>query len=308
MKKITLQEINERCRLDPVEFIGACEQIYTQTIESIAKQVCDARKERPILLLNGPSSSGKTTTARRIRDAVRRRGVPSHTISMDDYYITRTDAVMPVDENGDIDLESPECMDLPLLTAHLQALVEGKTIAVPKYDFASHSRMEEAEECTLGTGEIVVIEGIHALNSALMGPLSEHAIGVYMAVGTEVRVEKGFRLSPHKLRFVRRAIRDRNFRGASVEETISMWRSVRRGEKLYIKPNVQFATHIINTYLPYEDCVLMNQLRPLMAGHQEAMTEAKLEEVVRALELFEPIPESAMAAIPEQSIMHEFIG
>lgn len=306
MVKMTLEEINRKCRTDPVGFIEESEKNYHDTIHSVAESICETYRERPILLLNGPSSSGKTTTARFLRDELERMGIHSHAISMDDYYQTRGAFEMPVDEEGVDDLESPLCMDLPLLSEHLVALAEGKEIQVPRYDFPRHRRTEETEAVCLKKDEVAVIEGIHALNEVITGKLQDCSTGVYMAVGTEVIVTEQLRLAPHKLRFVRRAIRDDNFRDSTVEETIHQWRSVRRGERLYIHPYVSHASRIINTYLPYEDNVLMNLLRDQALPYQEEMIAADLEEVVRALDLFEPITDFSL--LPEKTIIREFIG
>ncbi|MCD8356631.1 MAG: nucleoside kinase [Clostridia bacterium] len=306
MFHVNLHDINERCLRDPAEFVGQSEQSYTNVIESIAERICENQYDHTILLLNGPSSSGKTTTARRIRDAVWRRGVNSHAISMDDYYLSRNTYEVPKDENGNNDLESPLCMDLPMLSEHLAALCKGETIEVPTYDFMRHIRTEETKEVRLKKGEIAVIEGIHALNDVLMAKVKNYSIGIYMAVGTQLVISNNWRLAPHVLRFVRRAIRDKNFRDAPVLETIDMWHSVRRGEKLYIHPYIPSADFIVNTYLPYEDCVLMNQLRCAAEPYQKEMTDAGLEELVRALDCFEVLED--LSLIPEDSIMHEFIG
>ncbi len=306
MKNLELEEINERCRKDPAEFISESETQYHATICSVAETVCSTYKERPIVLLNGPSSSGKTTTAWRLRDELEQRGIHSHAISMDDYYLTRGSYPMPVDENGAEDLESPLCMDLALLSQHLAALAEGETIAVPQYDFATRRRTEQTQEIQLKKDEIAVIEGIHALNSVITEPLKDYATGVYMAVGTQVVIDKEKRLAPHKLRFVRRAIRDKNFRDEPIVGTIQLWNSVRRGERLYIHPYVPHAARIIDTYLPYEDTVLMNQLHELARPYFEEMHEAGLDDVKDALELFEPMDQTEL--IPDSSIMREFIG
>lgn len=148
MFHVKINEINERCRRDPAAFIEESERSYTNVIESIADCICENRYDRTILLLNGPSSSGKTTTSHRIRDAIERRGICSYAISMDDYYLSRGSYIVPKDEEGHDDLESPLCMDLPMLSEHLAALVRGETIEVPTYDFMRHIRTDEiARKC-----------------------------------------------------------------------------------------------------------------------------------------------------------------
>jgi uridine kinase len=306
MVQLQLKEINERCRRDPAGFIEESENGYRDTIRSVAELVCSSYKEHPIVLLNGPSSSGKTTTARLLRNEMERMGVHSYAISMDDYYQTRGSYSMPVDEEGKIDLESPLCMDLPMLSEHLTALAEGEEIAVPQYDFSRRCRTDVTQPIRLKKDEIAVIEGIHALNDVITGPLSGRSIGIYMAVGTQVVISEHYQLAPHKLRFVRRAIRDKNFRDAPVSETIALWRSVRRGEKRYIHPYVSHATRIMNIYLPYEDCMLMPLLREQALPYVNEMQEAGLDDIVRALDLFEPLTEYSL--LPQQTIMHEFIG
>ena len=304
---VNLNDINRQCHEDPAAFVGESEQSYTNLINNVAEHICMncSSNDRTILLLNGPSSSGKTTTARRIRDAVEQRGIHSHSISMDDYYLSRYQYPMPVDEDGKEDLESPLCMDLPMLSEHLVALCRGETIEVPKYDFMTHERTEETEEVRLKRGEIAVIEGIHALNPVIVSKLHEHAVGVYMAVGTEV-IADDWRLAPHVLRFVRRAIRDKRFRDAPTADTIAMWESVRRGERLYIRPHIPSATYILDTYLPYEDCILMQELREDVSAYHQEMIDVGLEPLVHALDAFEPLTD--LDLIPDQSIMHEFIG
>lgn len=306
MTELDIREINERCTADPREFIEQSEQDYLDKIHDVAERVCQTHRDHPIVLLNGPSSSGKTTTAKRLRDELERMGVHSHAISMDDYYLTRGTYEVPRDEDGELDLESPLCMDLEMLSGHLASLAAGEKIAVPHYDFETRSRTDETEEVQLKKDEIAVIEGIHALNDIITGRLEDSAVGVYMAVGTQVVVHNDYRIAPNKLRFVRRAIRDKNFRAEPISGTINIWRSVRRGERLYIHPYVPHAEHRIDTYLPYEDCVLMNQLREQALPYLNELHTAGLDDIIHALGLFEAIDD--LSPIPAGSIMHEFIG
>ncbi|MGN1030980.1 MAG: uridine kinase [Butyricicoccaceae bacterium] len=304
MQTIKLSEINERCRSDAAGFVQECEQEYTKSIEQVACRVLESKK--PIILLNGPSSSGKTTTARRLEQYLDQMGVETHAISMDDYYYSRDAYDVPVDEEGQPDLESPLCMDLPMLGEHLKQLAAGEAIEVPHFDFMTRSRTDERTEVRLGKNEVAVIEGIHALNEVIVGGLKDSSIGVYMAVGSQMQIAPSEYLAPHKLRFIRRAVRDRNFRNSPVTETIGMWRSIRRGERLYVHPYTSNAVVHLNTYLPYEDCYLAGILTAELAGHQQMLEQAGLSDVADILGQIEQIKDRKL--IPEDSIMREFIG
>lgn len=307
MKTYTVEEINRWCLKDPKDFILSCEDAYDKNIDETAKLMKRCLPDCPIILLSGPSSSGKTTTAHRIKQSLATHGVTTHTISMDDYYRTRKDYVMPVDENGNPDLESPHCMDLPLLNEHLLKLAAGDKIDVPKFDFERQCRSEETERIQLKKGEIAIIEGIHALNDIITGNLSGLVTSVYISVGSEVIINKeGSRLVPQMLRFPRRVIRDKNFRGASISRTLELWPSVTRGEELYIKPFIHNASVFINTYMPYESCILMNILKNELKSFENESKQAGLSEVYYAMDKFEPI--DFVQYIPENSILHEFIG
>lgn len=304
MQTLKLSEINERSRHDAAGFVQECEEQYAKTIEQVARQVLDAGK--PILLLNGPSSSGKTTTARRIEHQLECMGVQTHAISMDDYYYSRHAYVIPTDEEGNLDLESPLCMDLPMLSEHLKQLAAGESIEVPHFDFMTRCRTEERTEVRLGKDEVAVIEGIHSLNDVITGGLKDSSIGVYMAVGSQLEVASSGLLAPHKLRFIRRAVRDCYFRNSPVSETIEMWKSIRRGERLYVHPYIKNAAARINTYLPYEDCYLAGILAPWIQNCESLLEQAGLSDVPSILSQIEQIKDKTL--IPKNSLMCEFIG
>lgn len=306
LKTYDLATMNQRAKLDPAGYIAECEAAYLGQIEDTAELLAERLADRPILLLNGPSSAGKTTTADRLCRAIERQGIRSRRISMDDYYLSRDTYSMPYDEENDVvDLESPLCMDLELLSTHLHKLSKGEEILVPHFDFVSGKQTQDVTPMRLNQDEIVIIEGIHSLNDVITGGLEELASCVYLSLEAQVTYEGG-RFTPEVLRFARRAMRDSKFRSASVADTIRQWLSIRRGERLYIAPYRHHAEFTIDTYLPYESNILYPALRETLDTHAEELAKADLLAARRAADLFEPIAyENYM---PDASVLHEFIG
>lgn len=306
LKTYDLATINARAKSDPAGFIAESEAAYLRQIDDTAELLAERLAERPILLLNGPSSAGKTTTADRLCRAIERQGVHSRRISMDDYYLSRDTYSMPYDEENDVvDLESPLCMDLELLSEHLHKLAKGEEILIPHFDFAKGEQTRDVTPMRLSKDEIVIIEGIHSLNDVITGGLENLSSRVYLSLEAQV-VYEGGRFTREVLRFARRALRDSKFRNASVADTIRQWLSVRRGERLYIAPYRHYAEFTIDTYLPYESNILYPALRETLDAHPEALVRANLLDARCAADMFEPIEYEPY--IPESSILHEFIG
>lgn len=307
LKTYDLAALNARAKSDPKGFIEESEAAYLKQIDETAELLSERLAERPILLLNGPSSAGKTTTADRLCRAIERRGIRSRHISMDDYYLSRDAYSMPYDEENDVvDLESPLCMDLQLLSNHLHRLAQGEEILIPSFDFVTGRQTLGVTSLRLEKGEIVIIEGIHSLNDVITGGLEDQSSCVYLSLEAQVQTAQGERFSPEILRFARRALRDSHFRSASVGETIRQWLSIRRGERLYIAPYRHHAEFTIDTYLPYESNILYPALRETLEDNAAALEKADLTEALRAAEQFEPI--DYLPYIPEASVLHEFIG
>lgn len=304
MKTYTLTDINQQCRTNPDDFVLTCEHEYQIKLEQAAKEIIESGC--PVILLNGPSSSGKTTTAGKLAKELKKRGLTTYAISMDDYYRSHDSYTVPLDEYGRPDLESPLCMDLPLLAEHLKKLAAGEPIDIPKFDFEHKCRSNDTERVVLRLGEAAVIEGIHAFNDTITGPLEDKAYGLYIAVQSQLELSPGVIIPPRRLRFPRRAVRDFNFRGSSVSYTLGQWRSVLRGEGLYIKPYVGDADLTLDTYLPYEDCVLFPRLKPHLLPLREEAEEAGVSDIYAALDLFEPLP--TLEALPKESLLREFVG
>lgn len=307
MAEYTLKYINHRAECDAEAFVNDCEEHYHRQLHLVADQIAANCKRKPVVLLNGPSSSGKTTTNDRLGRILELAGIHAHMISMDDYYRTSGTYDIPFDkENGVSDLESPECMDLDLLRDHLTRLVAGEEIMVPRFDFETRTSHRNERAVQLHKDEIVMIEGIHAFNPVIMGDLEKHATSVYLSVASVLLTDRNVRIEPHMLRFLRRAMRDSLFRSSPVEATLRQWNSVRRGERLYISPYRGQADIAIDTFLPYEVNILMERLMPVLRECRDALKDAGLAPVSDILGTISPI--AYEGRIPEDSVLHEFIG
>ncbi len=305
-RTLSINEINEQAQNNPKEFILKCETRYNTLIFDIAEKLINHKNNSPVVLLTGPSSSGKTTTASRIKDKLTENGIKVHTVSLDDYYLTHGLNKLPLDEFGNIDFESPDCLDLPLLNEHMQGIINGDTVEIPKFDFEKRSRVEEVYKLKLSENEMVIFEGIHALNSSITSKIGDKAAKIYIAPKTEVLFEDGTCASPNMLRLARRMVRDRNFRGAEFSRTLDMWQSVRNGEKLYIDPFASTAHFTADTYLAYESSIFFNILNQYKDELIPIFMQKNLEQMVYLLDKFSNINYSEF--IPKNSLLREFIG
>ncbi len=301
-----LEEINRAVRQDKLGFMQACDAEYQKKVEQAADLICKNMKLSPVVLLSGPSGSGKTTTAHKITAELQRRGVGTHTISMDDYFVRRDPSTAPRTPEGEIDYESPEMMDLQLLSQHFAQLTRGEEILVPHFEFARQMRNDsKAVPLKLGKDEVAIFEGIHALNTKLTAG-HPNATRLYISARSNVMDGEVLRFKGTWMRLTRRAVRDFNFRGTDIVGTLDMWANVRRGEKLYISPYKHTAHMLFDSSLPYEVSVMACYARPLMAAvPQENQRRHELLELVRAFDWFETIEPGL---VPKDSLLHEFIG
>ena len=231
-----LQEINRRIKTDVTEFLEECDQAYAQRVSLAADRILSNLDKSPVVLLSGPSGSGKTTTAMKIAEELQRRGVNTHAVAMDNYFKSLNRKTAPCTPEGDIDYESPQCLDMKLLDQHFAALSRGEEIIIPKFEFARQMRNDaRGTPLKLGKNEIAIFEGIHALNDDIAGPHPE-AAKLYISARSNVNDGAALRFKGTWMRLTRRAVRDYSFRGTGVADTLEMWANVRRGEKLYISP------------------------------------------------------------------------
>lgn len=293
--------IHDRAEKD---FINITETLQNKRIADIA----DAIHQRPsvrVVLIAGPSSSGKTTTSLKLALQLRALGYRPKVISLDNYYVGRE--LNPRDENGNYDYECLEALDIALLNQNLVDLFDGRTVEVPSYDFDSGSRYYSGRTMRLEENDILIMEGIHGLNDRLTPRIpAEKKFKIYLSALTQLNLDDHNRISTSDNRLVRRIVRDSNFRGKSAAATISMWANVQKGERLHIFPFQNNADAMLNTALDYELPVLKVYAEPLLRCVSPLQPEyAEASRLLRFINNFLPIPATS---VPGQSIIREFIG
>ena len=304
-----LSEILERTRQDPAEFLAECDAAYQQRLETAADAIASRLEASPVVLLSGPSGSGKTTTAMKLEQALERRGINSHTVSMDNYFKSMDRASAPRTPEGDIDYESPLLLDMELLDDTFTRLARGEEVIVPKFEFARQMRNPvKGRPLRLGKNEIAIFEGIHALNDDIAGRHPE-ATGMYISARSNILEGEALRFKGTWMRITRRAVRDYNFRGTDLLETLLMWYNVRRGEKTYISPFKSRAHVIIDSSLRYEVPVFAHYADALRAAVEQVPEDnprcREFHDLVDAFRWFEPIDPALVAP---DSLIREFIG
>ena len=301
-----LAEINRRAAADPAEFLAQCDREFQSKVSAAADKIVSRLSMSPIVLLSGPSGSGKTTTALKIEEELEKRGVNTHTISLDNYFKTLDRRTAPRTPEGDIDFESPLCLDMELLDDTFTRLSRGEEVIIPKFEFARQMRNDtRGTPLRLEKNEIAIFEGIHALNDQIAGRHAE-ATKLYISARSNILDGEALRFKGTWIRLTRRAVRDYNFRGTDVAETLVMWANVRRGEKLYISPFKEKADIIFDSALPYEVSVMRSYALPMLqAVPEENQRRGELLELIAAFDAFAPIDPALVA---KDSLLREFIG
>lgn len=303
----TVASLNEVCseKHHMQDFVDVAETFQTKNISKIASQIAEKKTAR-VVLIAGPSSSGKTTTSKKLALELLAIGITPKVISLDDYYvgIDRT----PKDENGKPDFECIDALDIGLLNQNLIDLFEGKTVQLPSYDFhTSFQYFEEHKKMTLKENEILIMEGIHGLNPKLTAKIpDELKFKIYLSALTQLNLDDHARISTTDNRLIRRIVRDSRYRGRTAAATIASWQSVTKGEKLYIFPFQNNADAVLNTALDYELAVLSSYAIPLLRCVKPEQPEYGVAtDLLNFLFKFTHIPESC---VPPRSIIREFIG
>ncbi len=284
------------------EIVLVSEALHEGLVSQIARQIAERGAE--IVLIAGPTSSGKTTFSRRLSVQLLAHGLSPYPLELDNYFIPREKT--PLGKDGQPDYEALEALDLPLLADHLEKLVGGKKVQLPRYNFKS-GLSEAGDVAKLHKGQILILEGIHGLNPRLLpGPLAGRAFKVYVSALTQINLDRHNRVSTTDTRLIRRIVRDARERGYSAAQTISRWESVRRGEKRYIFPYQENCDVMFNSALVYELSALKPLAEPLLRQVPHGTPEfIEAKRLLAFLEWFLPIDASL---IPANSIVREFLG
>jgi len=286
------------------EIILVAEALHEQRIAQIAGDIARRRGEVRLVLIAGPSASGKTTFARRLAVQLLAAGIRPVAISLDNYFLDREHT--PRDERGQYDFEALETVDLALFNEQLLSLMEGEAVSIPHYNFCTGQR-ETGETMFLGPDHVLLVEGIHGLNPALVPALPPQRIfRIYVSAVTQLNIDRHNRVSTTDSRLIRRIVRDARTRGYSAQETIARWESVRRGEKRRIFPYQENADVMFNSALVYELAVLKPLAEPLLFQIKPS-SRARVEgrRLLAFLDWFLPY---ASDIVPSNSILREFIG
>jgi uridine kinase len=287
------------------EIILVSEALHEQHVSEIAGQIANRADQVRVVLIAGPSSSGKTTFSKRLAIQLLARGIAPFALAMDDFFVDRDKTPLGVD--GKPDFEALTALNLERLENDLRRLIAGETVRLPHYNFLSGKSEEAEQETQLQSGEIVIMEGIHGLNPGLLPRLAgEKTYRIYISALTQLNLDRHNRISTTDTRLIRRIVRDARERGYSAAQTINRWESVRRGEKNYIFPYQENADVMFNSALVYELAALRPLAEPVLRQVQNNTPEyIEAKRLLALLEWFLPLDSER---IPDNSILREFIG
>lgn len=301
----TVYRLNRAVKEDRIKYlILLSEALHEKKISQIADKIA-AKKGVKMILIAGPSSSGKTTFAQRLGIQLKINGLRPVTISVDNYFVERKDT--PLNEKGEYDFESIDAIDTELFNKHLLALLNGEEVEMPEFDFHEGTKRYNGNKIKLGKDDVLVIEGIHCLNDKLTAKISkDQKYKIYISALTVLNMDAFNRISTTDTRLIRRMARDSKFRGYTAQNTIASWPNVNKGEEKNIFPFQEEADSIFNTSLIYELGVLKDDVMPLLEKiTPEEKEYAEAQRLLEILRYFQSIPKDM---VPSNSLLREFLG
>jgi uridine kinase len=297
--------LNDTIQQDKIrKIILVSEALHEQRIAEIAAQIEGQTDHINVILIAGPSSSGKTTFSKRLTIQLLARGISPFPLEMDKYFVDR--AQTPRDEDGEWNFEALEAVNRDQLSSDIQSLIDGETVTLPDYDFHTGTS-SKGETVQLRPGQIIILEGIHGLNPDLLPNFPQtNTFRVYVSALTQLNLDRHNRVSTTDTRLIRRIVRDARERGYSAMDTINRWESVRRGEKQFIFPFQDYADVMFNSALVYEMAALKPLAEPLLRQvPHSSLAHIESKRLLAFLEWFLPLD---VEMIPDNSILREFIG
>ncbi len=287
-----------------IDFINLCESNHNNMLAELGRKITEDIDSIRLICIAGPSSSGKTTFANRLRCELLSLGLEPIRISIDDYYLPKSE--IPVGEDGEPDLESLEALDVDLFNQNMLDLIQGEEVQLPRFDFKLGKRVP-GRVLQIREDQIIIIEGIHALNEQLTNLIPKHQkFKIYIAPQAQINIDNHNPISLTELRLLRRIVRDKKFRNASAEETIQMWPSVRKGEFRWIYHCQEDADYVFNSLLSYEVCVMKKYALPVLQKiDKDSPYYMMASRLIKFLKYFVDMDDSY---VPCNSLLREFIG
>lgn len=297
-------EINAAVKNDAEDFVKSCCKEYSDKIAEGIEDILDDNIV-DIVMLAGPSSAGKTTTALKFAEGITKRGRNAYRISLDDFYLNRDD--IPINSDGLPDFENITALDLELIKDTFNSLITKREAVLPVFNFITGKREEEGTPIALKKDDVIIVEGIHALNPIITaGTDIDHVYKIYINASSRLVTENTGRvlLTKRDVRFVRRMIRDCNFRGSSVENTYFLWPGVRKGEDKFIFPFKKNADFFINTFHPFEPCLFRDMAAKLLDDiGEESIYSDEASRLRESISRFDSVD---IKLLPEDSLLREF--
>lgn len=300
-----INRINAEARSNPEDFILTAEKIFYSDINLIADRILNIPVKHHIVFLSGPSSSGKTTSGKKLQEFFEQKGCHTILISMDDFYLGAENVrKLP---NGQPDFESVEALDIPLMHRCIELIVKNGECDIPIYDFSKSCRSERVRHIRLEDDSVIIIEGIHALNPIFDGSLPrEYLSKLYISVKQGIKDNEDYVLTNREIRCIRRIVRDNSFRHTNPEKMLSMWDEVVEGEKKYIRPYRYSSDFTLNTIHIYEPCIMRDRAIELLSeiGIDSPVYDIA-QRLICSLQRFESVDDSL---VPKNSLIREFTG